>query len=423
MKIINVKGESMVEIHELKNGIKVIFEAGSHYNSAAFGVWIKVGSRYESKENNGISHVIEHMLFKGTKTRTANDISRETAFLGGSLNAYTSKEDTSFYARTLPEYLNQAIDLISDMICNSIIDEEELEREKSVICEEIDMYKDSPEDYVHECIQKKVWDNQPLGYYISGKKKTVRGFTREYILEFIKEHYSGENMVISVAGKFDKQETLKIIEEKFGSIRKKGKKMKLATPEYIPARFIKKKDIEQLHMNIAFKGPSVRDDDRYAFTVMNVIMGGDVNSRLFQEIREKRGLTYTVYSYKSAFYDTGLWQIYAAMNQEQSGNVFELIRECINSLRKNGVTAEELNEAKHQLVVEMTLNRDNIMTKMNGNAKSYMDHGEILPFKTTIDRIKKVTQEDIFGVIEKYVVPEEMSCGLVGNVEKTFNMW
>lgn len=412
----------MVEIHELKNGIKVIFEAGNHYNSVGFGVWVKVGSRYENKDNSGISHLIEHMLFKGTQKRSANDISKETAFLGGNLNAYTSKEDTSFYVRTLPEYLNQAIDLISDMICNSVIDEEELEREKCVVCEEIDMYKDSPDDYVHEFLQKNVWKNHPLGYYISGKKKLVKSFNREYILAFIKEHYVGENMIISVAGRFDKNEALAIIEKSFGKIKKKGKKEKLMPPQYTKTEFVKKRDIEQLHMNLAFRGPSATDDDRYAFKLLSVIMGGDVNSRLFQEIREKRGLTYTVYSYCSAFKDAGLWQIYAAMNTEQVHTVYNIITDMLQDLIDNGVTEEELKAAKQQLTVELTLNRDTVMSKMNGNAKAYMDYGEIIPFKTTIKRLNGVAVEDINRVIKKYIVKEEMSYGLVGNIEKQFQM-
>lgn len=412
----------MVEIHKLTNGITVIFEAGKHYNSVGFGVWVKTGSRYECRENNGICHLIEHMLFKGTGRRNANDISMETAFLGGNLNAYTSKEETSFYVRTLPEYLPKAIDLISDMICNPTIPEEELEREKSVVCDEIDMYKDSPDDYLHECLQKNTWKNHSLGYYISGKKKTVRGFTRDNIIKFIKDHYVGESMFISVAGNFDRQETLEMLEKSFESISRSTPKCQLTMPEYNRVKLIKKRDIEQLHMNIAFRAPSVRDEDRYAFTIMNVIMGGDVNSRLFQEIREKRGLTYSVYSYRSVFYDTGLWQIYAAMNPEQAHTVYELIKENIGLLCSNGVTKQELEAAKHQLIVEMTLNSDNVMTKMNGNAKSYMDHREVVPLKKTIDRLRSVTLEDIMGVIDKYVVLEEMSYGLVGNIEKQFDM-
>lgn len=408
----------MVEIHTLKNGITVLLETVNHFSSVGVGIWIKVGSKYETKENNGISHLIEHMLFKGTKTRSVNDISKETAYMGGNLNAYTSKEATSLYARVLPEHLFMAIDLISDMICNSVIDEEELEREKSVVCEEIDMYKDSPDDYVHEKLQKQIWKDHPLGYYISGEKKIVKSFKRNMILEYIKNHYIGENMVISVAGSFNKQETIKYIEKSFSSIEDNIRSVQIEIPRYYKTKNIDKRDIEQLHMNVAFRGTDLKSNDRYAFTVLNTIFGGDVNSRLFQEIREKRGLTYSVYSYGSSFREAGLLQIYAAMNQEQSENVYCLITKLIDNLIKDGVTKEELESAKHQITVEMTLNRDNIMTKMNGNAKSFLSYGEIIPFDTTIKSINKVTVDDIRTIIDNYIIKEEMSIGIVGPIEK-----
>lgn len=412
----------MVEIHKLDNGITVIFENSRHYNSVGFGVFVKVGSRYENIENNGMSHFIEHMLFKGTKKRNALDISRETAFLGGNLNAYTSKENTSFYVRTLPEYLSKAIDLISDMLCNSVIDIEEMEREKGVVCEEIDMYKDSPDDYVHEKLQKEVWAGNPLGYYISGEKKEVKGFTREQILKFIEDYYVGENMVISVTGNFNPKEALKYIEESFGGIKRNSDIKTIVTPEYKKVSFVEMRDIEQLHMDIAFRGPSSVSEDRYPFTVFSGILGGDVNSRLFQEIREKRGLTYSIYSYGSTFIDTGLFQIYAGLNAEQTDTVYKLIKNTMEDIFENGVTEEEVEDVKHQLSVEMKLNRDNLMNKLNGNAKSYMNMGEIVPFETSLEKLNGVTKELIEKTIRKYIDMEEMSCGLVGNIEKNIRL-
>ncbi len=408
----------MIEIAKLKNGITVITEPSGHYNSAAFGVWVRTGSKNETKENNGISHFIEHMLFKGTSKRNTNDISRETSFLGGNVNAYTSKENTSYYARTLPEYLTRAIDLIGDMISGSLIDEEEMEREKSVVCEEIDMYKDSPDDYVHEMLQKHIWNSHPLGYYISGKKKTVKGFTRQEILDYMNNYYTGENMIISVAGKINRQEAMEAIEKSFGGIRKKGRKTSTCEPGYNKVYIVKKRDIEQVHLNIAFRGASLKSSDRYGYTLLNAIFGSDVNSRLFREIREKNGLTYSVYSYGSSFENAGLFHIYGAMNPEQLNKVYSIMESLIYDLVKEGVTEAELNEAKHQLTVEMTLNRDNVMTKMTGNAKSYMNYGEIIPFRRTIKSLNNVTTEDIKRITDKYIVMEEMSVGLVGPIEK-----
>lgn len=205
----------MICKYVLDNKIRVVFEQNKHFNSATVGVWVGVGSRDEVKQNNGIAHMIEHMLFKGTKTRTASDIAISTAVLGGNLNAYTSKECTSFYCKTLKEYILEAIDIIGDMICNPLLDENDLKKEKGVVCEEIDMYNDSAEDYVHEYLQMKAWKNHPLGFLISGEKKIVRKFTRDDLIDFMSNHYVGENIVISVAGNFDKEQVLNQIEKSF----------------------------------------------------------------------------------------------------------------------------------------------------------------------------------------------------------------
>lgn len=412
----------MVEIRHMKNGITVIFEASNIYSTVAFGVWIKVGSKYENLQNNGISHLVEHMLFKGTEKRTPNDISKETAFLGGNINAYTSKENTSVYGRTLPEYLPQCIDLIGDMICNSVINEEELEREKGVVCEEIDMYKDSPDDYIHEKLQKIIWKDHPLGYYISGEKEVVRSFKRQDIVDFIKEHYTGENIIISVAGNFDIEETYKIIEDTFQSIPPSGIITKLSEPIYNISKFVKKKDIEQLHMNMAFRGANLSSDERYPFTILNSIIGGDVNSRLFQEIREKRGLTYSVYSYGSSFREAGLFHIYGAMNPEQGEVVYNLVDDVLENIRKNNVTSEEIADAKHQIIVEMTMNRDSIVTRMNSNAKSYLGYEKVIPFKDTIDKLNQVNLGDIDEIVKKYLVRSDMSICFAGPVDGLKNI-
>lgn len=407
----------MVEIRKLKNNITLILEESSQYSTVAFGVWIKVGSKYENISNNGISHLVEHMLFKGTKKRTAAQISKDTAYLGGNINAYTSKENTSYYGRTLPDYLPLLIDLLGDMICNSIIDENELEMEKGVICEEIDMYKDSPDDYVHEKLQKSVWKDHPLGYYISGDKETVKGFTKKDVEDFMNEHYTGDNMIISLAGKFNKEDTIKLIENTFESINENKSRIDLLKPVYNKVSIIKKKDIEQLHMNIAFPGADLNGGDRYAFTLLNSIIGGDVNSRLFQEIREKRGLTYSVYSYGSSFREAGLFHIYAAMNPDQGERVFGLIKDTILDIIKTGVKDFELEDAKHQIIVEMTMNRDNVVTRMNSNAKSFIGYNRVIPFEDTINKLRIVELKDMEDIINKYINIEQMSTGVVGAIE------
>lgn len=411
----------MIYKYVLDNKIRVVFEQNKHFNSATVGVWVGVGSRDEVKENNGIAHMIEHMLFKGTKTRTASDIAISTAVLGGNLNAYTSKECTSFYCKTLKEYILEAIDIIGDMICNPLLDENDLKKEKGVVCEEIDMYNDSAEDYVHEYLQMKAWKNHPLGFLISGEKKIVRKFTRDDLIDFMSNHYVGENIVISVAGNFDKEQVLNQIEKSFSSLRPTPKDItkvqKRTAPVYIPVHIERKQDIEQIHLNIAFEIPSFVDEVRYEFTIINAILGGDVNSRLFQKIREDRGLTYNICSYGSAFSDTGLFHIYGALNPNQLERVMKLIKGIIADLVKKGITKEEFENAKKQVITEMTLNQDNTVNLMNSNAKSIMFYNKIYTFKDSMKAINDVTIESVNKCIRDYLVIDKMSVAIAGKVQ------
>ncbi len=411
----------MICKYVLDNKIRVVFEQNKHFNSATVGVWVGVGSRDEVKENNGIAHMIEHMLFKGTKTRTASDIAISTAVLGGNLNAYTSKECTSFYCKTLKEYILEAIDIIGDMICNPLLDENDLKKEKGVVCEEIDMYNDSAEDYVHEYLQMKAWKNHPLGFLISGEKKIVRKFTRDDLIDFMSNHYVGENIVISVAGNFDKEQVLNQIEKSFSGLRPTPKDItkvqKRTAPVYTPVHIEKKQDIEQIHLNIAFEIPSFVDEVRYEFTIINAILGGDVNSRLFQKIREDRGLTYNICSYGSAFSDTGLFHIYGALNPNQLERVMKLIKGIIADLVKKGITKEEFENAKKQVITEMTLNQDNTVNLMNSNAKSIMFYNKIYTFKDSMKAINDVTIESVNKCIRDYLVIDKMSVAIAGKVQ------
>ena len=411
----------MIYKYVLDNKIRVVFEQNKHFNSATVGVWVGVGSRDEVKENNGIAHMIEHMLFKGTKTRTASDIAISTAVLGGNLNAYTSKECTSFYCKTLREYILEAIDIIGDMICNPLLDENDLKKEKGVVCEEIDMYNDSAEDYVHEYLQMKVWKNHPLGFLISGEKKIVRKFTRDDLIDFMSNHYVGENIVISVAGNFDKEQVLNQIEKSFSDLRPTPKDItkvqKRTAPVYTPVHIERKQDIEQIHLNIAFEIPSFVDEVRYEFTIINAILGGDVNSRLFQKIREDRGLTYNICSYGSAFSDTGLFHIYGALNPNQLERVMKLIKGIIADLVKKGITKEEFENAKKQVITEMTLNQDNTVNLMNSNAKSIMFYNKIYTFKDSMKAINDVTIESVNKCIRDYLVIDKMSVAIAGKVQ------
>lgn len=409
----------MTNINQLSNGITVITEELPYLRSSSFGIWVKAGSANEDDGNNGIAHIIEHMLFKGTKSRSAKQIADEMAKIGGNMNAFTSKECTSYYATTLSEHLPIAIDIISDMLMNSLIDEKALKKEKGVIIEEIDMYDDSPEDLVHEMLQQRVWKDHPLGYMISGTKKVVRKVTREQILDFMDIYYVGENMIISVAGNFNEAEILKLLEEKFGVIKANSaiEQQKAGRPEYNRVICKREKDIEQMHCNIAFDSISYLSNERYVLSVLNSIFGGSINSRLFQKIRENSGLTYSIYSYGSSYRETGLFHIYAAMNPAQTSTVVKKIFQIINEIKKKGVTAEELQMTKEQIKTELILGNESAKSRMNSNGKSMINRGRIIPMEELISGVEKVNLEDILDFANRHFDLKKASLSLVGNLK------
>jgi predicted Zn-dependent peptidase len=378
-----------------------------------------VGSANENESNNGIAHMIEHMLFKGTQKLSAKQIADEMAKIGGNMNAFTSKECTSYYATTLSEHLPIAIRIIADMLNNSLIEEKALRKEKSVIIEEINMYDDSPEDLAHEMLQQRVWKDHPLGYLISGTKKVVRKVSREEIMDFLDTYYVGENIVISIAGGFDQNQIFELLEEEFGRIRQKS--IKEVNPKSIPVyhKVICKrnKDIEQLHCNIAFDCISYLSEERYVLSVLNSIFGGSINSRLFQKIRENSGLTYSIYSYGSSYRETGLFQVYAAMNPAQTSTVFKKIFKIIDEVKKKGVTFEELQMTKEQIKTELILGSEGAKSKMNSNGKSIMNRGRIVPIEEMIEGIESVSLEAIKDFANRYFNLSSCSISLVGNLK------
>lgn len=410
----------MTNIMKLSNHITVITEVLPYMRSASFGIWVRVGSANEDETNNGIAHIIEHMLFKGTTNRNAKQIADEMARIGGNMNAFTSKECTSYYATTLSEHLPITVDILSDMFHNSLIDEKSLKKEKGVILEEIDMYDDSPEDLVHEMLQQRIWKDHPLGYLISGSKKIVRRVTREQILDFMNTYYVGENIIISVAGNFEEDMIMKLLEDKFSTLPATSEKIinQLVKPNYNKVMCKRNKDIEQLHCNIAFDSISYLSDERYVLSVLNNILGGSINSRLFQKIRENSGLTYSIYSYGSSYRDTGLFHIYAAMNPSQSGAVIKKISQIVNDIKKRGVTNEEISMTKEQIKTELILGNESAKSRMNSNGKALMNRGRIVTIEELVDEINKVTRTRITDFANQYFDWTKASVSLVGNLKE-----
>lgn len=408
----------MTYVKKMNNGIRVVMEEMPGYRSVSIGVWIKVGSMYENIKNNGMAHVIEHMLFKGTSRRTAADIADEMTAVGGNMDAYTCKDCTCYYAKTLDIYSEQALDILGDMVCNSLFDESELKKELGVILEEIDMYEDSPEDLVHEHLQMEAWAGHPLGYLISGEKPTVSSFTREQVLEFFREYYVGENIVISAAGHFDPEYFYEQICRCFESVPRGKKASPGKSPVFTPVFWKKNKDIEQNHICFAFDCCTSLSPERYVLTVANNLFGGNINSRLFMKIRDELGLTYAIYSYGSSYEHAGMFQIYAAMQPSQTGQVLREIFKEIGRIGELGIAEEELKIAKQQIQAELILGYESSYNRMSSLGKSLLIREKVIPLEEDLKRIQQIKREDIQVFFKTYLKKERCAAALVGDLSQ-----
>ncbi len=413
----------MIKTLELENGIRVVLEPMNHLRTVSFGVWVKVGSVNETKENNGISHVIEHCLFKGTKTRSAKQLADEISEIGDQLNAFTGKECTAFYGVTLTEYLPRMMELVGDMLQNSTFEEEPLSKELGVILEEIDMYDDSPEDLVHELLEKNVWKNHALGYIISGEKSVVSEMTREQIVEYMKLHYCGNNMVISIAGNFEETAVIENLKRYFETIPRFGtgnnrNKDANTVPEFQRCLCERKKDVEQLYMNLAFSTMNEREEERHVQIMANALLGGSNNSRLFQQVREELGLAYSVYSYSSLYRYAGLFHIDVIINPANAMKVYEKLSEILREFSKTAIRKEELDSLYTQLRIEMIMGSESARNRMERNAKALLMHDRVVPLEETLHKLSLVTAEDIRLFGEKYFNLEGAGICLVGDITK-----
>ncbi|MBQ8548666.1 MAG: insulinase family protein [Lachnospiraceae bacterium] len=447
-----------IEQFSLPNGIRVVLEPMPYVKTAAFGVFVGVGSVCETKENNGISHMIEHMLFKGTEMRSAKELADITARLGDTANAYTGKEYTAYYGLTVAEELPKLMEVLADMLLHSVFEAKALSKEKGVICEEIDMYNNSPDDLVHELAQKRAWQGHPLSFQISGTKGVVRGMTREKILTFYKREYRPDKMVLSVAGAFDKKRVEVYLEELFcpggqgtaASVKKSGltpdqrygkyygdktgagisgsgsqgmasakevsdKPVQIRSAAEYTRNFSKSyQDTSQLHMNLVFPGISYLDEKRHIATVFQSVFGGSNNSLLFQKIREEEGLAYSVYSYGCPYAKEGLVHIDAVTAPNQAETVFEYALEVCDIMREQTVSEETVSTHKALIRTEAILSKESVQSRMEGNGRSVLLRGRVVSQEEELKYIEAVTVEDIREFARQVLCPEKMSVCLVG---------
>jgi len=386
---------------QLENGIRVVSFPMPEMRSVSVGLWIEAGSRHETLENNGVSHFIEHLLFKGTETRTARKIAEIFDSIGGQINAFTGKEATCFYTKTLSNYLELSLDVLSDIFFHSLINPEEMELEKSVVIEEIHMYEDSPEEIVHDLVTELAW-KKSLGYPILGPVDNIQNMTRKDVVDYKTLHYTPNRVVIAVAGNYDQKELDKLVRKYFSDWQAAHSKVSYEENEFHAGEQFIQRDTEQAHFCISYPGLKSRDELSYSALALNNILGGGMSSRLFQEIREKRGLAYSVYTYITSYKKEGLFTIYGGINPENYTKVNALLNAEIEKILHQQPSAQEIKNAKEQLKGNFLLGLENTTSIMSYIGKSELLWKEIETFDEVIEKIEKIDDESI-GVVKKKI--------------------
>ncbi|WP_040228161.1 M16 family metallopeptidase [Bhargavaea cecembensis] len=385
----------MIKKLTLPNGVRIVHESMPTVRSVSAGIWVKAGSRNEAAGEEGIAHFIEHMLFKGTARRSARDIAVAFDRTGGDVNAFTSMEETCYFMKVLDEHASDSLEVLADMFFHSLFDAEEMEKEKSVITEEIAMVEDDPEDDVHEQLMAAMYPEHPMGRPILGTKESVRSFTEEQARNFMSRHYRPENTVISLAGKIDDSLIAKAA-ELFGGWKPSGlRSPALAPPAFQAGNIRKKREAEQAHLCIGFPGLDVNDPDIYALIVLNGLLGGSMSSRLFQSLREEKGLAYSIYSYHSSYSDSGSVTIYGGTSPDRLGEMQEAIDAEIRNLLKSGATSAELEDAAGQMRGSMLLGLENPGARMSRNGKNELFTGEHKTPEEVMESFAQVEKEQV----------------------------
>jgi len=402
----------------LKNGIRVVSENIPHIRSFSIGMWITSGSRHEDSDENGISHFIEHLVFKGTKSRTAHDIAKEIDSVGGILNGFTEREYTCFHAKVLDQHWPLAIELLSDIFLNSIFDLNEIARERNVVLQEIKMVEDTPDDYIHDLFNQVFWEGYSLGYPILGENERVSSFDREIICRYFDDHYRANHLVISVAGSFDYEKVIQWIEHTFGGLQERVKVGERKSPEPNPTVRVFPRDLEQVHLCLGTKGISQTHPMRYAGHILNTLLGRGMSSYLFQEIREKRGLAYSIYSYRPAYFDVGQLVVYAGTGKGSLKEVIRLILDQFDRLRKERVRGEELKRTQEQLKGNLLLSLESSDSWMTRLAQNEIYFGEYIPVEEVIQGIEGVTSEEVNQLAQDLFREESFCLTVLGPIDK-----
>ena len=402
----------------LPNGIRIVTERMPHVRSVAVGVWVETGSRHEPAERGGMSHLIEHLVFKGTASRTAEAIARAMDSVGGQMDAFTTKEYTCFYVQVLDEHLPMAVDLLTDILLHPLFDAEELEREKSVVLQEIKMVEDTPDDLIHDLFAAHVWDGHPLGRPILGRREAVQAYDRDVVHRHFEEHYVPPRIIIAVAGNVTHDRVVDLFGAGFNGFARPGGGRDTPAPPMRPGVNIVPKDLEQVHLVMGFPGLPHAAPERYALFLLNDIVGGSMSSRLFQEVRERQGLVYSIHSGVQAFSDTGTLYIYAATDAPNFARVLKSILKEIRGLKKDGVSVEDLARAKDHLKGSLMLSLESTSSRMNRLAKHEMHFGSFLTLDEMLRAIEAVKHEEVQALVSQILDEDRLALTTYGPLDR-----
>ncbi|NQW01636.1 MAG: insulinase family protein [Rhodospirillales bacterium] len=399
-----------VQVTTLANGLRVVTDRMPNVETASVGAWVDVGTRDEKAEINGISHMLEHMAFKGTERRSAYDIAEEIEAVGGHLNAYTSRENTAYYAKILKQDLPLAVDMIADILQNSTMDPEELERERTVILQEIHQAHDTPDDIIFDYFQEVAYPDQAMGRPILGSVELVQSMQRGTILDYMRSNYSGSQMVFAAAGNLDHDHVTRLAEAAFAKLPKQTEVTR-PLPTYSGGDFREERDLEQVHLMLGVNGVSYLDDDFYTASVLSTLFGGGMSSRLFQEIREKRGLAYSIYSFLSSYSDSGLFGIYAGTGAKEAAEILPLISAEMSKLA-DGIAADEIARARAQLKASILMSLESTSSRCEQMARQIAMYGRPMTVEETVERIDAVNESGLKKVAQQLLEGDVTLCAV-----------
>ncbi len=404
----------MVKKTLLPNGIRIVTEKMPYVRSVSMGVWVNVGARDESDVQNGLSHFIEHMIFKGTARRNAFQIAKEFDAVGGHSNAFTSMENTCYHARVMDAHLDTMVDILSDIFLNSVFDRVEIERERQVIFQEIGMLEDTPEEYVHLLTGANFWGGHPLGRSILGSRDNILSFDTAAIQSFFGQFYHPERIVIAVAGNVDHDQIVDLAGPNFGAIRNNEAFPARSAPRPGKGVHLHQRSLEQVHVCLAAPGLSITDPRRFTFSLLSTLLGGNMSSRLFQEIREQRGLAYSVYSFVSSHVDTGMFGVYAGVNAQDVAETVRLTLQSMARMGRGTVSADELRDAKEYTKGNLFLAAESVDNQMVRLAQNEINFNRYIPLQTVVDGIESITAEDVRELAQALFHANQISLTLLG---------